>query len=332
MILAISFNLRRHQVNSQAKITQEKNLEEASLKAKHSLFCPVCERETKSKYVRKYRGKSELFNKNELYQCLECKIVFVYPLPTPSELDQYYKINWRADKNIYANSKAMDMILKIESDERCDYLIRHNILSTYSKVLDIGSGDGYFIQSMRNKGFKDVEFFATDPSPICFQKLKALGVNTFHSLQEIPERDFDLITLGEVLEHISEPIFFLESLIELVKNGGHIYIDVPERDDTHKELFEPHTLFYSKESLLNLVEKMNLKVVHVTGFGVKRGNWIFPKSLLHRGLCKIRKLLSQLLLRESENKKLQKYFFNLYKFDREGDEGWWVRIILKVEK
>ena len=34
----------------------------------------------------------------------------------------------------------------------------------------------------------------------------------------------------------------------------------------------------------------------------------------------------------AESKKLQKYLFNLYKFDREGPEGWWVRIILKVKK
>lgn len=316
----------------QAKIKQGKVLKDAKLRTKQSLFCPVCEREIQSKYVRKYRGNSELFNKKELYQCLECRVVFINPLPTPSELDQYYQINWRTNTDIHSESKAMDMALEIQSDQRCDYLIRHNILSPYSKVLDVGSGDGYFIQSIQNKGFKDIVFFAIDPSPICFQKLKALGVNTFDSLQEVSERNFDLIILGEVLEHISEPILFLESLTELMKNGGHIYIDVPERDDTHKELFEPHVLFYSKESLLSLMEKMNLKVVHVTGFGVKRGSWIFPKSLLHRGLCKIRKLLNQVFSKEPESKKIQKNLFNLYKFDREGDDGWWIRIILKVEK
>ena len=102
----------------QAKIKQDKFLEEVKLGTKWSLFCPVCERETQSKYVRKYRGKSELFNKNGLYQCLECRVVFVNPLPTPSELDQYYKINWRADTDIHAESNAMDMVLEIESDQR----------------------------------------------------------------------------------------------------------------------------------------------------------------------------------------------------------------------
>jgi len=297
-----------------------------------SLFCPVCERETQSKYVRKYRGKSELFKKKELYQCLECRVVFVNPLPTNSELDQYYKLNWRTDKDIHAESNEMHMVLKMHSDQRCEYLIRHNILSPCSKVLDVGSGDGYFLQSLQNKGFKNVDFFAIEPNQKCFQKLKALGINTIESLQEVSERNFDLIILGETLEHISEPIPFLKSIMELVNNGGHIYIDVPERDDTHKEILEPHVLFYSKKSILYLAEKMNLKNVHVTSFGVKRGSFIFPKSLLHRGLCKIRKLFNQAFVRGTENEKLQKNLFNLYQFDREGDEGWWIRIILKVEK
>jgi SAM-dependent methyltransferase len=226
----------------------------------------------------------------------------------------------------------MDMVVRILSEQRCDYLIRHNIVSPHSKVLDVGSGDGFVIQTMQNKGFKDVDFFATDPSPVCLQKLKALGANAFSSLQEVSERNFDLVIMGQVVEHISEPIPFLEPIIELVKNGGYIYIDVPQRDDKCKPLNEPHVLFYSKESLLNLVEKLNLKVVRVTGYGVKLGNWIFPKSLLHRGFCKIRKLLNQVFGRETEDKKLRKNLFDLYEFDQEDDEGRWLRIILKVEK
>ena len=73
-------------------------------------------------------------------------------------------------------------------------------------------------------------------------------------------------------------------------------------------------------------------MVHVTGYGVKLGNWIFPKSIIHRGICKIRKLINQVFGRETEDEKLRKNLFDLYEFDREDDEGRWLRIILKVEK
>ena len=93
------------------------------------LFCPVCERKTKNDCLGKYRGKSELFNNNELYQCLECEIIFVYPLPTPSELDQYYKTAWLKDKDILSVSKGMEMVYQIQGDARCNYLAQHQALA-----------------------------------------------------------------------------------------------------------------------------------------------------------------------------------------------------------
>jgi 2-polyprenyl-3-methyl-5-hydroxy-6-metoxy-1,4-benzoquinol methylase len=294
------------------------------------LFCPVCERKTKSDCLGKYRGKSELFNNNELYQCLECEIIFVYPLPTPSELDRYYKTAWLKDKDIISVSKEMETVYQIQGDARCNYLAQHQALPKNSKVLDIGSGYGYMFESLRNKGFKEMTFFATDPSPICLQKLQTLGVNACDSLDEVLERNFDLVTLGQVLEHIPNPNSFLQSVITLVRNGGHIYIDVPDRDDTHKTWLEPHTLFYSEKSILNLAKKLNLKIVHITSFGAIRKNFIFPQNLFHRVSCKIKSLLRTILNGESANEKLKNRLFDAYQFDREGNDGLWIKIILKV--
>jgi SAM-dependent methyltransferase len=294
------------------------------------LFCPVCERKTKSDCLGKYKGKSELFNNNELYQCLECEIIFVSPLPTPSELDQYYKTAWLKDKDIISTSKEMEMIYQIQGDERCKYLAQHQAIPKGSKILDIGSGYGYMFKSLRKKGFKEMSFFATDPSPICLKKLRALGVNACDSLNAVSERNFDLVTLGQVLEHIPNPNSFLQSVKTLVKDGGHIYIDVPDRDDTHKTWLEPHTLFYSKESLLKLGTNLNLKIVHITSFGAMRKSFIFPQNLFHRVSCKIKSSLRMILNRESANKNLKNRLFDIYQFDREGDDGLWLRIILKV--
>jgi SAM-dependent methyltransferase len=294
------------------------------------LFCPVCESKTKSDCLGKYRGKSELFNNNELYQCLECEIIFVYPLPTPSELDQYYKTSWLNDNDIISVSKEMEIIYQIQGDARCNYLAQHQILAKDSKILDIGSGYGYMFKSLRNKGFKEMLFFATDPSPICLEKLQALGVNACDSLNEVADKNFDLVTLGQVLEHIPNPNSFLKSVMTLVKDGGHIYIDVPDRDDTHKTWLEPHTLFYSEKSLLKLGANLNLKIVHVTSFGAMRKNFIFPQNLFHRVSCKIKSSLRTILNRESANEKQKNRFFDTYQFNREGDGGLWIRIILKV--
>ncbi len=300
---------------------------------KHLLFCPVCERKTKSGYIGEYRGKSELFNENALYQCTECKIIFSYPLPTPSELDKYYKTNWLHDEDIVSASEAMEMIYQILGKVRCDYLLRHQILSEGAKVLDIGSGKGSMFQSIRNLGLKEMSFYATDPSPISLQNLRALGVKAFDSINEVSEKNFDLVTLGQVLEHIPNPYSYLKSIIGLVKNGGHIYIDVPDRDDENKALLEPHVLVFSNESLQNLGEKLKLKTVHITSFGVKRKNFIPPLNLIHRVLCRTKKELRAMLSIEPKNEQLKKWLIDLYQFEREDKDGcWWTRVVFKVEQ
>lgn len=294
------------------------------------LSCPVCESKAKRNYVGKYSGKSELFDKKELYQCPDCQIIFIYPLPTPAELDKYYKTNWLKDEDIVSVSKEMEMVYRIQGKERCNYLIEHRVLQEGAKILDIGGGYGYMFQAIQGEKLKDMKFFATDPSPISLKKLRALGAKAYDSLKEIPEKDFDLVTLGQVLEHIPNPISYLKSVIELVRDGGYIYIDVPDRDDTHKALFEPHILFYSKESLLNLGKILNLQVVHVTGFGASRKNFIFPKNIFHRIICSASSRCRGIFKSEPENEQLRRRLFDTYLFNQEGDERWWLRIIFKV--
>ena len=72
----------------------------------------------KSDCAGKYRGKSKFLNDNELYQYLKCKIIFVYPLPTPSEQDQYYKTAWLKDKNVMSVSKEMEITYQMQGDVR----------------------------------------------------------------------------------------------------------------------------------------------------------------------------------------------------------------------
>ena len=78
------------------------------------LSCPICERKTKNNFEGKFRGKSVPFTNKELFQCVECEIIHVYPLPTPEELDHYYKTSWLNDKDIMIVSKEMEMIYQIQ--------------------------------------------------------------------------------------------------------------------------------------------------------------------------------------------------------------------------
>jgi 2-polyprenyl-3-methyl-5-hydroxy-6-metoxy-1,4-benzoquinol methylase len=64
-----------------------------------------------------------------------------------------------------------------------------------------------------------------------------------HMLAKEKSGSFDAVCAFQVLEHIAEPLAFLESLIQLIKPGGKVIISVPNSDSFAK---------HDKENLLDL--------------------------------------------------------------------------------
>ena len=296
------------------------------------LFCPVCTVEKDVEYIGAYKNKNNIFKNKKLFQCQYCKIIFIQPMPTNEELEFYYKNIWLIDETISSTSKGAQLTWKIQADERLKYLSHHIDLHENMKVLDIGSGFGYLYDAFKENGYTKISFYATESNPDNLQRLKIKGIKTFPDLVEIKERDFDLITVCFVLEHINAPFKFLYSLKEYVKEGGYIFIDVPERDDTFKPILEPHVAVYTIESLNNLVNKIGLDVVHMTGYGRKRSELITKQKENKAFLNIIRTIFSKTLNKISElvsKENKIKNLYRCYKFNEEGIDRWWIRAILR---
>jgi len=292
------------------------------------MFCPLCELEKEVKYLGGYRSRHQTFASKDLYQCLDCELIFVHPMPTSAELDWYYKNVWIKDEATVSTSKETEIVYQIQSEERLKYLSQHIDLSKVMKVLDIGSGFGYLFDAFERHGVKRDAFYATDPSPENLERLKAKGSKAFSDLKEIKERDFDLVTLCYVLEHINEPYKFMLSVMDYVRGGGYIFLDLPERDDTFKPVLEPHVAVYSVASLRKLADKLGLEVIHLTGYGTKRS------KLIEQGRPR-RNILSRLInaasirLEKFRRKNTVNRLYRQYEFGCEGADRWWIRAVLK---
>lgn len=289
------------------------------------LLCPACNIKTDTIHISKYSNKNKMFDNKNLYQCQNCKLVFIDLMPSMEELDFYYK-------NIWITYKEAELTYQIQADERFKYLSRHIDMRGGMTVLDVGSGHGYLYESFKKNGFMNIDFYATDPNPDNLQRLKARGVSAYARIEEIEEHEFDLVAICSVLEHVTAPYLFMLSVMEYVKEGGYIFIDLPDRDDTFKPIFEPHVAFYSAESLTCLANKLGLEVVHLTGYGRRRSELIAELGqkkkilTLTKGVIgRISNKIKESIFKENELKNLYRY----YKFDEEGNNRWWIRTILR---
>jgi SAM-dependent methyltransferase len=108
-----------------------------------------------------------------------------------------------------------------------------------AKILDLGCGPGYFLDSMMKRGYKDVTGITLSPGDIKICEDKGHNVKAY-DLSFLPQKDgyydesVDFVYLRHALEHSPYPIFSLMEYNRILKQFGKIYIEVPAPDCERK--------------------------------------------------------------------------------------------------
>lgn len=151
--------------------------------------------------------------------CSNCRTAFINPLPNPSCFARIYgKANYHnvhylsADQSSYQNSVS---------------LLRQ-FVQPGSTVLDYGCGVGSFLVEARLMGYV--------PYGVEFDASTAVFAASMTGCPVIPLADFDhgfktqlfdVIHLGDVLEHLPYPTATLDKLIKRLKPSGLLFVEGP---------------------------------------------------------------------------------------------------------
>jgi SAM-dependent methyltransferase len=89
-------------------------------------------------------------------------------------------------------------------------------------ALDIGTGDGIFLERLLGKGFTKVQGAEPSEAPIQSAKphIRPLIVPGVFKPESFAEESFSLVTSFQTLEHVENPRVLLESVLPLLKPGG----------------------------------------------------------------------------------------------------------------
>lgn len=93
----------------------------------------------------------------------------------------------------------------------------------------------------------------------------ARGKNDLHTLN-LAERDFDLILLGQTLEHLYDPILALENLLQHLVPGGYLFASVPVVNIPHSTPFCHYTGF-TPTGLGCVCRAAGFDIVHIGQWG-----------------------------------------------------------------
>ena len=175
------------------------------------------------------------------------------------------------------DAKAPDYFGQTRSDLLCFINLEKNL-----KVLEIGAGTGATLIQIKNEQ-PSVEAHGIELQPITKNGNKIDGIDsmTYGDIETMTlpfeNEYFDCIIMGDVLEHLLDPLRTLEKLIKVLKEGGTFIVSVPNireirtiynifikgRFEYKKDgiLDETHLRFFCKTDIELLLAKANLKKI-----------------------------------------------------------------------
>lgn len=140
------------------------------------------------------------------------------------------------DGNLYAQLEKFDWYYMPNKWEFSKAL---NILENTSSILEVGVGEGHFLQAAKSRGFS-IEGVELNPKGA--ERARNLGFQVYemmlNELSEQIDQRFDAICSFQVLEHVPNPREFLEGMIGLLKPGGKLVLSVPNAAVMRK--IDPH--------------------------------------------------------------------------------------------
>ena len=181
--------------------------------------CPLCaskEITTRTAFPYAVEFDDQRFS---YFRCASCKSVFIDPLP-----------NEQTFARMYAKSQYHDCHYSGCASSHYDSAA--HLLAQFappgSTVLDYGCGVGHFLRSVQSAGFlcMGVEFDAAAASTASQNAgCDVLPVSEFARWNETQK--FDVLHLGDVLEHLPDPAGTLTHLLSYLKAGGLLFAEGP---------------------------------------------------------------------------------------------------------
>lgn len=209
--------------------------------------------------------------------CSECGFVYRSPALNDNELDVLYK---SYDQDVFLNTTPddyFDKIISLSSDESENWQkiawLKEVISNLERKdifdALDIGCGGGTLLYTAREQlSLKKVNGVELNEvyADLARRRLDAEVLNKDY-VSGLFKNQFDLIINTKVLEHVPDPYPFLKEMYGDLKQGGLLFIEVPDVSDmyslppTHERFWIPHVYFFSANTLGVLLKKVGFKIV-----------------------------------------------------------------------
>lgn len=233
-----------------------------------------------------------------VYWCADCDSGFVLPRPSEGLLESLYSSRYFADYGKAAESRVspldrakLHLAWRLDRGVATDPELVESITGgSNAKVCDLGCGNGGLLAGLRERGFSVV---GIEPSSFGRKEVEAKGMKVYEGTAErlpsfIAESPFDVVSMIHVLEHCLDPQLAIRNALGLLRDGGHLVIEVPNCGSYQFAVRGPAWYHFDPGRHVNYFSRGSLKTL-VEGYGAKIVRYFYSQYLTHftptRVLC-----------------------------------------------
>lgn len=155
------------------------------------------------------------------HECLNCKSVAIFPLPTEAQLSSFYQ-----------NYHAVDAFLA-KADKKVKRARRRiralSLLTPGRRFLDVGASIGAAAEGARQLGFTataiEIDEQAVEHGRRLYPKVD-FHTGGFEALAT--DAVFDVLYMAEIIEHVTNPKRLIQQAKEKTAPGGIVFLTTPD--------------------------------------------------------------------------------------------------------
>ena len=229
--------------------------------------CPIC-----SKYAFMPLCES---NGYDIFRCVECACDFVWPMPDEEKLKAYY------DGESYYQGNQVGGYANYDMDSEGVLNFFRDFLDNYPNhlgktILDVGCAYGTHLAIAAERGWEAWGVEISDHAREVAMLRHGDKINVVSSLNELPVREFDLVVMFDVLEHMPDPYNIFIDLIGKGLIGEHtmVVITTPNARSS-QAVADPvswpyryppaHLVYYSADALNKFWSLLGMKDIDTKG-------------------------------------------------------------------
>jgi len=210
-------------------------------------------------------------------ECEKCSTLYMSPRPTPAIMEEYYG----SSENYFIWNKFI--FPKTEGSRR-ENICRPNLTRLIEEctclgissptLLEIGPGFGTFGELAKDSGFFQ-SVTVVERTPTMADACRKKGLCVIEStLEDVPDEFVGLADVAvcfEVIEHVFDPLLFLESICRMLRPGGMLMFTCPNGRGFDTEMLgkespsvdTEHVNLFNPDSIQVLLRRSGFEVVHV---------------------------------------------------------------------